>query len=168
VAIYMAKTANMRAAPIEPSAMPLRDPAPVKATGDVDFGPLVTVALDTATELNVVAAGTPVVTPAAWDACVVAGTRAADAVVAPETVVNWTCGTVTAVERIVVVEEPGMTDPEEMPVDSVHGTVRVVTIWTVVTGTEVWRYPPDEALTVDAQVTIAGFEETYAAQMPWK
>lgn len=42
-----------------------RDAEPVKAIADVDDGALVAVPFDTATELNVVAAGTAVVTPAA-------------------------------------------------------------------------------------------------------
>ena len=58
-----------------------------------------------------------------------------------------------------VVEEDGMMLPDEMPVDSVHGTVKVVKIWTVVTGTDVTT-APEEVETVEAQVTIAGFEET--------
>lgn len=45
--------------------MLLRDPAPVKGTADVADGDLVMVAFETPTEANVVAAGTPVVTPAA-------------------------------------------------------------------------------------------------------
>ena len=126
-AIYIANTAKRTAAPIEPNAMLFRDPAPVKAAGDVlDGAEVVIVPFETPTEANVVAAGTPVVTPAAWEACVVAATRAADAVVAPATVVNWTWGTVTTVERTEVVDEPEMTLPDEMPVDSVQGTVKVV------------------------------------------
>jgi hypothetical protein len=80
------------AAPIEPNAVPLRDPAPVKATGDVLDGWTATVALEMPTELNVVAAGMAGVTLAAWVAAgtVVAGMRAAETVVAPCTVVNWT------------------------------------------------------------------------------
>lgn len=150
--------------------MPLRDPAPVNGTADVLDGLLVTVAFEMPTELNVVAAGTPVVTPAAWEATVVAGTRAAAAVVAPATVVNCTWGTVMAVERTEVVEEPGMTLPDEIPVDSVHGTVSVVRIWTVVTGMDVATTPPELAVTVtvEAAVTMAGLEETCAAQIPWK
>ena len=69
--------------------MPFLDPAPVNAIADVLEGLLVTVAFETPTEVKVVAAGTPVVTPAAWEATVVAGTSAA-AVVAPATVVNCT------------------------------------------------------------------------------
>lgn len=90
LAIYIAKTANSTAAPIEPSAMPLRDPAPVKVTADVEVDFAVAVPFETPTELRVVYAGTTVVTPAAWLAAVVAATRAAATVVAPATVVNWT------------------------------------------------------------------------------
>lgn len=75
-----------------------------------------------------------------------------------------------AVESTDVVEEPGMTLPDEIPVDSVQGAVRVVRICTVVTGIEVATTPPEVAVTVtvEAAVTIAGFPETWAAQMPWK
>ncbi len=59
-----------------------------------------------------------------------------------------------------------MTDPEEIPVDSVQGTTRVVTISMVVTGMDVAIAPAD--VTVLAQVTIAGLELTCAAQIPWK
>jgi hypothetical protein len=83
----MAKTANITAAAMLPSAILLLDAAPVNATGEVEDG-LVAVAFDTPTEEKVVAAGTPVTTPAACEAAVVAGTRAAAAVVAPATVVN--------------------------------------------------------------------------------
>jgi hypothetical protein len=89
-AIYIANIANKTAAPTEPSAMVLRDPAPVNAMADVLDGELVMVAFETPTELNVVAAGPPVVTPPAWEAPVVAATRAAAVVVAPATVVNCT------------------------------------------------------------------------------
>lgn len=47
-----------------------------------------------------------------------------------------TCGTVIAVAMTVVVDEDGMTDPESEPVDSVHGTIKVVLRVTVVTGVE--------------------------------
>lgn len=73
----------------------------------------------------------------------------------------------TAVERTVVVEDEGMMEPAEMPVVSVQGTVSVVKIWTVVTGTDV-ATAPLEAETVEAHVTIAGLEDTWAAQIPWK
>lgn len=68
----------------------------------------------------------------------------------------------TAVERTEVVDEPEMTLPDEIPVDSVHGTVNVVRIWTVVTGTDVAMTPPELAVTVmvEAAVTMAGFDET--------
>lgn len=89
-AIYIANTASKTAAPMDPIAIPFLDPAPVKGTGDVLDGLLVTVAFETPTEANVVAAGTPVVTPAACEAAVVAGTRAAEALLAPATVENCT------------------------------------------------------------------------------
>jgi hypothetical protein len=66
---------------------------------------------------------------------------------------------VTAVERTDIVEDEGMTEPDEMPVLSVQGTVRVVRIWTVVTGMEV-AIAPLEAETVEAAVTMAGLEDT--------
>lgn len=89
-AIYIAKTANMTAATTLPNAILLLEAAPVNATAEVEDGLEVTVAFDTPTEEKVVAAGTAVVTPATWAAAVVATTRAAEAVVAPATVVNWT------------------------------------------------------------------------------
>ena len=70
--------------------MPLRDPVPVNAAGDVLEGDLVMVAFERPIEAKVVAAGTLAVTPSAWDAGVVAATSAADAVVAPVTIVNCT------------------------------------------------------------------------------
>ena len=74
-----------------------------------------------------------------------------------------------AVESTVIVEELGMTFPDEIPVDSVQGTVSVVKIWTVVTGMDVATPPAVEVtVTVEAAVTIAGFPETCAAQIPWK
>ena len=88
-AIYIANTTNKTAAPTAPMAMLLRDPAPVNAMGDV-LGVLVMVAFETPTELKVVAAGPLVVMPPAWEASVVAATRAAAVVVAPDTVVNCT------------------------------------------------------------------------------
>jgi len=77
-----------------------------------------------------------VVTPAAWDAAVVPGTRATLALADPDAgaVEKTTCGTVMAVEMVVVVEEDGMVEPERDPVDSTHGTTRVVLRVTVVTG----------------------------------
>lgn len=63
-----------------PKVAVCKDAAPVKT----DDGDEVAVPFDTPTELNVVAAGTyDDATPPAWVAAVVAGTRAADAVVAP-------------------------------------------------------------------------------------
>lgn len=55
-------------------------------------------------------------------------TRTTAAEVAPAAValVKTTWGTVTAVETTITVEEDGMALPEREPVDSVHGTVRVV------------------------------------------
>lgn len=82
---------------------------------------------------------------------------------APATVVKATRGTVRAVENTDEEKEDGMMDPDEMPVDSVHGTVNVVTILTVVTGTV--GTAPEQ---VEAAVTMAGFEEMCAAQIPWK
>jgi len=73
-----------------PNAMLDRDAAPVKEIADVELGAEVAVPFETPTEWNVVAAGTLVVTPAAWEACVVPATSAAMAVVAPETVVKTT------------------------------------------------------------------------------
>jgi hypothetical protein len=63
---------------------------------------------------------------------------------------------VTAVEITVVVEDEGITDPEEIPVVSVHGTVRVVKIWMVVLGTDVATAPVVATETDEAQVTMAG------------
>ncbi len=91
----MANTAKSTAAATVPKAMVERDAEPVKARADVEDGALVAVPLVTPTELNVVAAGTAVVTPAAWAAAVVPATSAAAAVVAPEIVVKMTCGTVS-------------------------------------------------------------------------
>ena len=51
-----------------------------------------------------------------------------------ELVVNLTWGTVTWVERTEVVDELGMGDPEELPVEYVQGTVTVVWREIVVTG----------------------------------
>lgn len=56
----------------------------------------------------------------------VPATRSADTVVEPVTVVKMTCGTVNWVDRMVVTELEGMMDPEEIPVLSIHGTVKVV------------------------------------------
>jgi len=88
-AIYIANMANKTAAPTEPSAMLLRDAAPVNGTADVPDGFPVMVAFEMPTELNVVAAAPPA-TPPAWDAAVVAATRAAPVVTPPATVVNCT------------------------------------------------------------------------------
>ena len=75
-----------------------------------------------------------------------------------------------AVERTKVVEEPEMMFPDEVPVDSVHGTVKVVRICTVVTGIEVAMTPAELAVTVtvEAAVRMAGLEDTCAAQIPCK
>lgn len=70
--------------------------------------------------------------------------------------------------RRVVVELDGMVDPEEIPVDSTHGTVKVVRIWIVVTGTEVAVGAAVVESAVVAQVTIAGFWVMCGAQIPWK
>ena len=53
---------------------------------------------------------------------------------AGELVVNLTWGTVTWVERTEVVDELGMGEPEELPVEYVQGTVTVVWMEIVVTG----------------------------------
>jgi hypothetical protein len=168
--IYMTNTAKIIAAPIDPNAMLDRDAAPVNATADVDEGEYVAVPLETPTEENVVAAGTAVVTPAACAAAVVPATSAALAVVAPETVVKMTCGTVSWVLRTVVLDEPGITEPDKVPVDSVQGTTMVVKTCTVVTGMDAATVPAEVAVSVmvEAPVTMAGLEETCAAQMPWK
>jgi hypothetical protein len=52
-------------------------------------------------------------------------------------VVTMTWGTVTAVLMTVVVLDPAMVLPAEIPVLSVQGTTKVVKTWTVVTGTVV-------------------------------
>jgi hypothetical protein len=89
--LYKAKRAKRTAAPIEPHAVPVRDPAPVKVAGEVLDGETAMVAFETPTEVKVVAAGMAGVTPAAWVAgMVVAATSAAETVVDPCTVVNWT------------------------------------------------------------------------------
>ena len=51
-----------------------------------------------------------------------------------ELVVNFTWGTVTWVERTEVVDELGMGEPDELPVEYVQGTVTVVWREIVVTG----------------------------------
>lgn len=65
-------------------------------------------------------------------------------------------------ERTEVEEEDGMTLPERLPVDSVHGTTIVVTTLIVVTGMVVCTVPAevDVLENVEAQVTIAGLELT--------
>jgi hypothetical protein len=169
-AIYIASTASRTAAPMLPMAMPFRNPAPVKGRGGVEVAAVVAavVLLDTATVNMAVCVGTPVVTPAAAEAEVVPATKAAEAALTPVTVVKMTWGTVTAVDRTVVVDDDGITNPDEIPVDSVQGPTTVVQIWTVVTGTNVGMAPPDVDVTVEAQVTIAKLELTWAAQIPWK
>jgi len=54
---------------------------------------------------------------------------------APAGVENTTCGTVKVVLSVVVVLEDGMTNPEETPVDSTHGTTYVDETTIVVTAT---------------------------------
>lgn len=93
-------------------------------------------------------------------------TRIAPVVAAPVVVWKTTWGTTTLVERIVVEELDGITDPAETPVVSVQGTTRVVYTLTVVTGTVVWTAAVVD--TVEAQVTMAGLDGMYAAQIPWK
>ena len=69
-----------------------------------------------------------------------------------------------------VLDDDGMTDPAEIPVVSVQGTTMVVRICTVVTGTDGGGVAdaPEDVVTLDAQVTMAGLEEMCAAQIPWK
>jgi hypothetical protein len=85
-------------------------------------------------------------------------------------VLNTTWGTVTAVESTVVLDEDEMTAPDEMPVVSVQGTTMVVRICTVVTGTDGAEVAdaPEDVVMEEAQVTMAGLEEMWLAQMPWK
>lgn len=49
-------------------------------------------------------------------------------------VVNWTCGTVTAVLIIEVVDEDGIGDPDDGPVEYVTGTTVAVEIEITVSG----------------------------------
>lgn len=97
-----------------------------------------------------------------------------DADEVPVMVEKTTCGTVATVESTVVVKLLGMTEPDNEPVDSVHGTVSVVTNAMVVMGTGadviVTEAPVAVAamVTVEAAVIIAGLVLTYGAQIPWK
>jgi len=65
---------------------------------------------------------------------------------------------VTCVDTTIVVDDDGITEPADTPVDSVQGATIVVTTWTVVTGKLVTTAP--EYDTVDAAVTMAGLEDT--------
>lgn len=85
----------------------------------------------------------------------------------PVMVSKTTCGTVTAVLMILVVEDPGMVAPDDGPSVWMHGTVRVVINWMVVTGTEV-ADGVAVMMRVVASVMMAGFSGTYGAQTPWK
>lgn len=99
--------------------------------------------------------GTEVVYPAACEAGVVPGTRATLGLPVPTAgaVEKTTCGTVMAVEIVVVVDEDGMVDPEREPVDSVHGTTTVVRRVTVVTGVEATPSADVVAAALDAAGT---------------
>lgn len=68
-----------------------------------------------------------------------------------------------AVESTETVEDDGIAVP-----DSEHGTVRVVKTSMVVTGTEAAVTTGPEGAMLEAQVTMAGLEPTWGAQMPWK
>lgn len=121
----------------------------------------------TGTVAMVVAAGTPagvVSAPAGAEVGVgVPTTRAAEAVVLPVMVWKMTWGTVRAVERTEMVEDEGIAVP-----DVEHGTVIVVRMSMVVTGTPAAVLTGPEGVTLAAQVTMAGLEPTCGAQMPWK
>lgn len=112
---------------------------------------------------------------AAVVAAAVPGTRPTAAVAEAASVMVWkmTCGMVRTVEMTVVVEVLGMTEPEDGPLVSVQGTVRVVRTLTVVTGMlDVAAAEVAEAgltaVTVEAAVTMAGLLLICAAQIPWK
>jgi len=100
-----------------------------------------------------------VVTPAGAEAGAgVPTTRAAADVVLPATVEKMTWGTVMAVERTDVVEDDGMTVPDEE-----QGTTMVVRTFIVVTSTEEAGVT---VVTEAAQVMMAGLELMWGAQIP--
>jgi hypothetical protein len=102
-------------------------------------------------------------------------------------VVNWTCGTVTSVERTETVDDEGIGWPAEIPAEKVQGTVTVLTMAMVVTGAgdggltgTVPNAPVAEGLAggrtgtgtgarltfLGTSVMIPGFSGTCGAQMP--
>ena len=138
----------MRAAPkMLPKATPVEEPLLARRGAVGDAVPLPADPVDGAgigTVAIVVSAGTPEfsetgVVSAGTEAGVPTTRTGTAAVAVPSDgasvgVENVTCGTVMTVEIIVVVDEDGITSPEETPVDSTHGTVTVVWIEMVVTG----------------------------------
>jgi len=124
------------------------------------------VPFETGTVAMVVAAGVgAVTTPAATEAGVPT-TKAAEVVVLPVMVWKVTWGNVRVVERMDVVDDEGITMPDEL-----QGTVIVVKTSMVVTGTggAVVTPPEDEdVLTFVAQVMMAGLDPRWGAQIPWK
>jgi hypothetical protein len=108
------------------AAVPL--PADVAAIGTVA---MVVAEAPELPEAGVVSAGTAAGVPTTSTGAAAVAVPVAAAVGVEKT----TCGTVITVESAVVVDEEGMTSPEDTPVDSTHGTVMVVWMEMVVTGT---------------------------------
>lgn len=127
--------ATRAAAKSPPKLLVILIPLPVNATTEVAAGGML---LAAATPGARVLVGKEVLYPAASEAAMVPGIRATLAMADPTAgaVEKTTCGTVIEVEIMVVVDEDGIVDPEREPVDSVHGTTKVVRRVTVVTGVE--------------------------------
>jgi hypothetical protein len=133
---HKAKMANRAAPMMLPNATPVEEPLLARrgAVGAAPEVPLLADGAATGTVAMVVAEAPELSETAVVSAGTAAGvptTRTGTAAVAVPAgaavgVENTTCGTVMTVLIAVVVEEDGMTRPEETPVDSTHGTVMVV------------------------------------------
>ena len=146
---HKAKMARTAAPTMLPKVTPVEEPL-FASSGAVGAAEAAMVAEAPALPATgVVAAGTAAGVP---------GTRTGAAVVAAPAagVEKTTCGTVMTVEMAVVVDEDGITRPEDTPVDSTHGTVTMVWIEIVVTGT-VGADVTVGLLELGHPVTIAGF-----------
>lgn len=153
---YKAKIATRAAAMSPPKLLVLLMALPVNGTeAEVVAAGGTLVAPATPETTLVLLDGAEVVYPAAWEAATVPGIRATLAVADPTAgaVEKATCGTVIAVTIVVVVDEDGMTDPEREPVDSVHGTTKVVLRVTVVTGVEATPWTDEVATALEAAGT---------------
>jgi hypothetical protein len=100
--------------------LPAENPEDGAATGTVA---MVVAEAPELSETAVVSAGTAAGVPTTRTGTAAVAVEPAGAAAGVE---KTTCGTVMTVEIAVVVEEDGITRPEETPVDSTHGTVMVV------------------------------------------